>query len=86
MAKRKEKLNNIPETEETLTPGTVVEKIEEISSVNGAAEESLPVVEEVVTEEITTEEGEKVYYKEMTPGQMVARRFFRSRLSMCGGR
>ena len=30
------------------------------------------------------EEIEEVHYKEMSPGQMVARRFFRSRLSLIG--
>lgn len=32
----------------------------------------------------TTEPDQQVHYKEMTPGQMVARRFFRSRLSLVG--
>ena len=34
---------------------------------------------------IDAQEGtEEVYYKEMSPAQMVARRFFRSRLSLVG--
>lgn len=82
MKKRNQKLNNIPDTEESLsTPFT--EEVAE-NPTEQVSTEHMPDVEEVVTAEIVTEEGEKVFYKEMTPGQMVARRFFRSRLSIVG--
>ena len=79
MAKKKQQLNNITETPVEVTP-------EEAQVI--VAEETIEVVGTPVVEPVTDGdeiEGEqKVYYKEMSPAQMVARRFFRSRLSLVG--
>ena len=71
MAKKKQQLNNITEMTEEAT-------FEQASVV--IDEKALPIIED--GDEIEGEQ--KVYYKEMSPAQMVARRFFRSRLSLVG--
>ena len=66
--KQEEKLNNITDTPIEVTPL-----------------EAQVVVNDDQINDVDEIEGEqKVYYKEMSPAQMVARRFFRSRLSLIG--
>ena len=69
--KENEKLNNIAELEQ------------KESETNVIVEETTAVTATTATEE-NIEGVQQVHYKEMSPAQMVARRFFRSRLSLVG--
>lgn len=80
--KKKEIENNIVDTPVEVTP-------QEAQVVVPDATDEIDVVEMGTTVKSVEDgdeiEGEqKVYYKEMSPAQMVARRFFRSRLSLVG--
>ena len=77
--KDEQQLNNITENAVEVTPEEAkVTVAEETMEANEAQ------VVQTVTDGDEIEGEQKVYYKEMSPAQMVARRFFRSRLSLVG--
>ena len=77
--KDEQQLNNITENVVEVTPEEAkVTVAEETMEANEAQ------VVQTVTDGDEIEGEQKVYYKEMSPAQMVARRFFRSRLSLVG--
>ena len=63
----------------------MAKKKEKLNDITETPVEVTPEEAQVVVADGDEIEGEqKVYYKEMSPAQMVARRFFRSRLSLVG--
>ena len=80
--KDNEKLNNITETPVEVTPQEAQVVVPDSTESIDAIEMGKTLTPVADGDEIEGEQ--KVYYKEMSPAQMVARRFFRSRLSLVG--
>ena len=63
---------------------------QQLNNITETAFEETTVVEDTPVDAVLVSDGDeiegeqKIYYKEMSPAQMVARRFFRSRLSLIG--